>query len=172
MKHLNEYELWNYLEDKLSNEELENIRQHLSDCEACTHMLKLNGAVLREMMESKSPQLTSNFTHRVLAELNLLHKKRRVFSFVNFPFILFTVFSIFTLSTIIIYYLQSPQNLSGTYSFDVFLKEIINTWETSVKNSMVIVKFLSDPTYLYLFGSIILLGILEFILSRISYKRD
>lgn len=171
MKHLNEFEIWNYLEDKLSEDESKNVREHLTQCEECSYQLRVSGTILRELMDNKSPRLTSSFINRVLSELNLVKKQKTRLSFITFPFILFGIFSIFIIGTIIIFYIHSPQNFDQVYLFDSYLKDFINTWEAGIKKFLLGLKLFSEVTYLYIIGSVFLIGIVEVILSKFSFRK-
>lgn len=171
MKHLNEYELWNYLEDNLSGNELEIVREHLNECEDCSSQLKINGAIIRELMDHKSARLSPHFTVKVLSKLNLVKKRKRVFSFAGFPFLIFGLFFVVILGTIVIYYSQTSTNFGETYSFGVYLKDIIEIWERTIREALLNLKVLNNVTYLYLFGSILVVCAVEFILSKVIYRR-
>lgn len=171
MKHLNDYELWNYLENNLSGNELEIVREHLNECEDCSYQLKINGAIIRELMDHKSAKLTSHFTDKVLGKLNLVKKRKRVFSFAGFPFLIFGMFFVVIIGTIVIYYSQASTNFGESYSFGVYLKDIIEIWERTVKEAFLNLKVLNSLTYLYLIGSFLVIGVVEFVLSRVINRR-
>lgn len=118
-----------------------------------------------------SLRLNSHFTDKVPNKLNLLKKRKGVFGFAGFPFLIFGLFFVAILGTIVIYYSQTSTNFGESYSFGVYLKDIIEIWERTVKEAFLNSKVLNSLIYLYLIGSFLVIGAVEFVLSKFIYRK-